>query len=83
MSGDDDLDIAAFARAFGRLMQEVHLMAPKQGPNRLARSIAAHLGVDPAPLPIVEQTFPDSDHPHVQLALERVARRRRVTFENT
>ena len=73
MSADDDLDIAAFARAFGRLMQEVHLMAPKQGPNRLARSIAAHLGVDPAPLPIVEQTFPDSDHPNVQLALERVA----------
>jgi hypothetical protein len=39
----------------------------------LARAIAAHLGVDPAPLPVVAQAFPVSDHPNVQLALERLA----------
>ena len=73
MTANDGLDIAAFAAAFGRLMQEVHELAPKRTQSKLARSIAAHLGVDPADLPVVSQSFPDSDHPNVQLALERLA----------
>ena len=73
MDADDNGDLTAFAAAFGRLMHEVHLLAPKQGTDRLAHAIAGHLGVDPAPLPVVAQTFPDSDHPNVQLALERLA----------
>ena len=73
MAGEDEIDVAAFARAFGRLMREVHEIAPRPSGSKLARAITAHLGVDPAPLPVVAQTFPDSDHPNVQLALERLA----------
>ena len=71
MAGDD-VDVAAFAAAFGRLMQEVHEIVPKKSDSTLARSIALHLGADPAPLSIISETFPDSDHPNVQLALERI-----------
>ena len=69
----DPVDYAAFAAAFVRLMRDVHLIVPQQSGSRLARAIAAHLGVDPAPLPVVAQAFPASDHPNVQLALERLA----------
>jgi hypothetical protein len=71
--GRDDVDVAAFAAAFGRLMQEVHQLVPQKRDSTLARAIASHLGVDPAPLPVVSETFPDSDHPNLQLALERLA----------
>src|SRR5436190_23453064 len=71
--GEDDVDIAAFAAAFMRLSQEVHQLAPARGASTLARAIRSHLGVDPAPLPVVSETFPDSDHPNVQLALDRLA----------
>ncbi len=73
MTEDDDADVRKFAAVFTRLMQEVHELVPNQSGSTLARAIAAHLGVDPAPLPIVSQTFPPSDHPNVQLALEQLA----------
>src|SRR5260221_8260639 len=68
----DELDVGAFASAFARLMQEVHQIVPDRRESRLAGAIASHLGVDPAPLPVVSETFPDADHPNVQLALERL-----------
>ena len=70
---ENDGDIAAFAAAFVRLSQEVHQLVPARGGSELARAIRSHLGVDPASLPVVSETFPDSDHPNVQLALERLA----------
>jgi len=73
MAGDDGVDVAAFAAAFTRLMEEVHQLVPQGDGSKLARAIEEHLGVDPAPLPVVAETFPDSDHPNVQLALERLA----------
>ena len=54
-------------------MEEVHQIVPDKRDSTLARAIASHLGVDPAPLPVVSETFPDADHPNVQLALERLA----------
>jgi hypothetical protein len=72
MDGDDQLDLAAFAAAFRRLAHDVHQLVP-QRESKLTRKIAAHLGVDPARLPAVSESFPDSDHPNVQLALERLA----------
>ena len=71
--GEDDVDIAAFAAAFMRLSQEVHQLAPARGASAMVRAIRSHLGVDPAPLPVVSETFPDSDHPNVQLALDRLS----------
>jgi hypothetical protein len=68
-----DVDVAAFAAAFRRLMQDVHRLAPGREESKLARAISAHLGTDPGPLPVVSESFPDSDHPNVQLALERLA----------
>jgi cell division protease FtsH len=73
MTAEDDFDIAEFAKSFMRLMQEVHELAPARRSSRLARSIADHLGVDPSALPVVGESFPDSDHPNLQLALEQVA----------
>jgi hypothetical protein len=68
----NDADIANFVAAFRRLMHDVHLLAPRPQQSKLARAIADHLGTDPGPLPVVSDTFPDSDHPNVQLALERL-----------
>jgi cell division protease FtsH len=73
MTKKNGIDLPAFAKAFTRLMEEVHRVAPREQASRLARSIKSHLGVDPAPLPIVEEGFADSDHPNVQLAMERLA----------
>ncbi len=70
---DDELDVVTFAGAFMRLMADVHRLAGSESESRLATAIAEHLGVDPAELPVVEQTFPVPDHPNVQLALEEVA----------
>jgi hypothetical protein len=69
----DEVDIAAFAQAFQQLVHDVHQLAPKRGRSQLAESIERHLGVDPAALPVVSQIYPESDHPNLQLALERIA----------
>jgi hypothetical protein len=69
----DELDIATFARAFRQLVHDVHQLVPARGESKLALAIARHLGVDPAPLPVVSQIYPESDHPNLQLALERIA----------
>jgi hypothetical protein len=73
MEPDSGVDAAAFAAAFQQLMADVHRIAGPPTESALATTIAAHLATDPAPLPVVEQTFPVSDHPNIQLALEKVA----------
>ena len=72
MDGSGQLDVAAFAAAFRRLTHDVHQLIPQRD-SKLARAIAAHLGVDPVALPVVSERFPDSDHPNIQLALEYLA----------
>jgi hypothetical protein len=70
---DDGFDAAAFARAFVRLMEDVHKLAARGVASPLKDRIAAHLGTDPATLPVVEQTFVPPEHPNLQLALEAMA----------
>lgn len=73
MAGDAGIDLDAFAAAFARLMEEVHALVPQAHGTALVQTIASHLGGDAASLPVVSQSFAVSEHPNVQLALERIA----------
>jgi hypothetical protein len=69
-----DREVRAFARAFERLATEAHRLVADDGEPVLKEAIEAHLGVVGGGLPVVEQLFPVSDHPNLQLALESIAR---------
>jgi hypothetical protein len=68
----DDFDPTGFARTFMAFMQAMQALAAPP-PSRLPAAIAAHLGTEVTGLPVVEQTFALSEHPNLQLALERIA----------
>jgi len=69
----DDVDATSFAWTFMAFMREMQVMAAEPSPSRLAAAISAHLGTEVTGLPVVEQVFALSDHPNLQLALERIA----------
>jgi hypothetical protein len=74
MSDRHDDEVLEFARAFRRLMQDVaRLVKPEE--SRLAHAIREHLGIAPSELPVVEQVFPPSDHPNLQVAFEELTAR--------
>ncbi|HEV8637770.1 MAG TPA: AAA family ATPase [Chloroflexota bacterium] len=65
----DELSPARFGSAFKAFMDAVvAAAAPPSSP--LLERIQAHLGADPAQLPVVAEEFDAFDHPNVQVALD-------------
>jgi hypothetical protein len=66
---DHDLDPARFGTAFKAFMEAmVAAAAPPSSP--LLERMQAHLGGDPARLPVVAEEYDSFDHPNVQVALD-------------
>ena len=69
----DELDGARaeeFARAFVRLMADVHRLAPPERDSPLLQRLRDHLGDDPGQVPVVGEAFPMFDHVNVQIGLD-------------
>jgi hypothetical protein len=64
-------DAGAFGAAFEDFMHAM-TAAAKRPESDLATRIREHLGTDPRELPSTATTFPATDHPNVQLALDDV-----------
>lgn len=58
-----------FAKSFKSFMDQMAASAPVQEAP-LLRRVREHLGADPASLAIVSHTFPASDHPNLQRAID-------------
>ena len=66
---ESDLDPARFGTAFKVFMEAVtNAATPPASP--LADRIRAHLGVDPAQLPVIAEEFDSFEHPNLQVALD-------------
>ena len=66
---DDDLTPARFGTAFKAFMEAVvAAAAPPSSP--LLERMQAHLGGDPARLPVIAEEYDSFDHPNVQAALD-------------
>ena len=68
----DDLDAARFATAFQTFLERWNEALPATGTG-LAALVAEHLGADPSHLPTSTEQLHPSDHPNLQLALDRLA----------
>jgi ATPase family associated with various cellular activities (AAA) len=69
---DDELpDLGTFAATFETFMRAMSAAA-EHAPSEVAERMQAHLGTDPAELPITSASFGLPDHPNLQLALDAV-----------
>jgi DNA polymerase III delta prime subunit len=66
---DDRLSPARFGAAFQAFM-EAALREAAPPTNPLRDRVAAHVGTDPARLPVVAEEFETFDHPNLQVALD-------------
>ncbi len=66
---DPELAPARFGAAFKAFMEAVVAEAPPPG-GPLFERIGAHLGADPAQLPVIAEEFDSFEHPNVQVALD-------------
>jgi hypothetical protein len=66
----DDATAGEFARAFLRLMTDVHRLAPPEQSSPLLQRLRDHFGDDPSQVPVVGETFPMFDHVNVQIGLD-------------
>lgn len=65
-----DSELRDLARAFAAIFGDIHLLARESQVESLADRLSAHLGVDPAGLPVLSHEFPPYQLVDVQVALE-------------
>lgn len=64
-------DVGEFGASFKKFMEHVSAAAPRPD-DPIQRRLLAHLQAEPASLKIVRESFPDFEHPNLQLALDAV-----------
>ena len=65
----DDLSIDAFGASFKGFLDKVTASGPAEEPELLCR-FREHFGQAPTTLPVIEEKFPWSDRPNLQIALD-------------
>ena len=66
----EDVDVRQFARQFQAFMIVMGDLLPEPEPSGLITRLTEHLGVDPAGLPVVTETFASYEHANVQAAID-------------
>jgi ATP-dependent 26S proteasome regulatory subunit len=79
---NDPFSIAEFGASFKGFLDQVTQQAPVKEPVFVAR-FRSHFGADPTRLPLVMETFQNTEHANLQLAIEERLSREDTTSEAT